>query len=66
MINRIRHLSIWSSKADHNLPWSWHLDPEEIEMAEMTTEVCNGTPSYVEEHLDEFIETVGRYCPLNA
>ena len=35
-------------------------------MAEMTTEVCDGTSSCVEEHLDEFVETVGRYCPLNA
>ncbi|MEJ2212196.1 MAG: hypothetical protein P8129_24670, partial [Anaerolineae bacterium] len=52
--------------ADHNLPWSWHLDPQDIEMAEMTAEVCDGTPSYVEEHLDEFVDTVGRYCPWSA
>lgn len=52
--------------ADHNLPWSWHLDPEEIEMAEMTTEVCDGRPSYVEGHLDEFVDSVGRYCPWSA
>lgn len=53
-------------EADHNLPWSWHLDAEEIEMAEMTIEVCDGTPSYVEEHVDEFADTVGRYCPWSA
>ncbi len=52
--------------AEHNLPWSWHLDPEQIEMAEMTTEVCDGQPSYVEEHLDEFVDSVGRYCPWGA
>ena len=52
--------------ADYNLPWSWHLDPEDIEMAEMTAEVCDGTPSYVEAHLDEFVDTVGRYCPWSA
>jgi hypothetical protein len=51
---------------DHNAPWSWHLDPEQIEMAEMTVEVCDGTPSYVEEHLDEFVDTVERYCPWSA
>jgi hypothetical protein len=50
----------------HNLPWSWHLDPQEIEMAEMTTEVCDGWPSYVDEHLDEFVDVVGRFCPWNA
>jgi inhibitor of cysteine peptidase len=53
-------------EGDHNLPWSWHLDAEEIEMAEVTIEVCDGTPSYVEEHVDEFVETVGRYCPWSA
>jgi hypothetical protein len=52
--------------ADHHLPWSWHLDPEDMGMAEVATEVCDGTPAYVEENLDEFVETVGRYCPLNA
>ena len=52
--------------ADHNLPWNWHLDPEDMEMAEVATELCDGSPSYVEEHLDEFVETVGRYCPLSA
>jgi hypothetical protein len=51
---------------DFNSPWSWHLDPGDIEMSEMTTEVCDGTPSYVEEHLDEFVDTVGRYCPWSA
>jgi hypothetical protein len=50
----------------HNAPWNWHLDPEEIAMAEITIEVCDGEPSYVEEHLDEFIETVGSYCPWSA
>jgi len=37
------------------------MDPEDIEMAEVRTEVCDGTPSHVEENLDEFINTVGRY-----
>ncbi len=51
---------------DHNAPWSWHLDPEDIEMAELTIEVCDGAPSYVEEHLTDFTDTVGRYCPWSA
>lgn len=53
-------------KADHNEPWSWHLDPEQIEMAEVTMELCDGTPSFVEEELDYFVATVGRYCPWSA
>ena len=51
---------------DHNAPWSWHLDPEDIEMADLTMELCDGAPSYVEEHLAEFTDTVGRYCPWAA
>lgn len=50
----------------YNLPWNWHLDPADIEMAEMTTEVCDGRPSYVQGHVDEFVDVVGRYCPWNA
>jgi hypothetical protein len=50
----------------HNAPWSWHLDPEDIEMAEMTMELCDGAPSYVEENVDEFVDVVQRYCPWDA
>ena len=51
---------------DHNAPWSWHLDPEDIGMADMTIEVCDARPSYVEENVDEFVDTVLRYCPWSA
>jgi hypothetical protein len=53
-------------EAGHNEAWSWHLDPEEIEMAEATIELCDGTPSYVEETLDYWVDTVGYYCPWSA
>jgi hypothetical protein len=53
-------------QANHNAPWSWHIDPEKIVMAEATIELCDGTPSYVEEHLTEFVETIGSYCPWGA
>jgi hypothetical protein len=32
-----------------NEPWSWHIDPETVEFADMTTEVCDGLPEYVED-----------------
>lgn len=51
---------------EHNAPWTWHLDPEDIEMAELTTEVCDAAPGYVEANKAEFISTVGRYCPWGA
>ena len=52
--------------ADHNLPWSWHMDPADIEMAEFTIELCDGRPSTVEGNLDEWIGVVGRFCPWGA
>lgn len=44
-----------------NAPWSWHLDPDRVDMTELAVEVCDGTPSYVEAHRADF-EAVG-YCP---
>lgn len=54
-----------SGPADHNAPWTWHLDAEDIEMAELATEVCDGRPSLVEELRDHYL-TVGRFCPWGA
>ncbi len=50
---------------NHNAPWNWHLDSNDIEMAELTTEVCDGAPSYVETHLNDYLQ-IGRYCPWGA
>ena len=53
-------------KGGHNKPWRWHLDPRDVRLSEMTTEVCDGTPSYVNAHLGYFLGTVKRYCPWGA
>ncbi len=45
-----------------NTGWSWHL--EDIEFAEVTTEVCDGLPSHVEREGTSFGN--GRYCPWGA
>jgi hypothetical protein len=45
-----------------NAPWSWHLDPAETRIVEAAVEVCDGTPSYLEAHLDDF----PTYCPWGA
>ncbi len=52
--------------AEYNLPWSWHMDPMEIEMAEVTIELCDGTPSIIENNLDEWLDVVGQFCPWDA
>ena len=45
-----------------NAPWSWHIDPATLEFAFVTTEVCDGLPSYVE---DEIV-TSDQFCPWSA
>ncbi len=45
-----------------NEPWSWHIDPATLEFAEITIEVCDGLPSYVE---DGTI-TSDQFCPWSA
>ena len=50
----------------HNAPYTWHLDPTDVEMADATIELCDGTPSYVEAHLTEYVDVIGRYCPWGA
>lgn len=45
-----------------NAPWSWHLDPATLEFADITIEVCDGLPSYVEDGT----VTSDQYCPWSA
>ena len=45
-----------------NEGYTWHIDPETVEFAEMTTEVCDGLPSDVEQG----ILTSDYYCPWAA
>lgn len=45
-----------------NAPWSWHIDPATLQFADVTIEVCDGLPSYVEDG----IVTSPDYCPWSA
>ncbi|MFM9877336.1 MAG: hypothetical protein ACKVOG_05740 [Rhodoglobus sp.] len=45
-----------------NAPWSWHIDPATLEFADVTTEVCDGLPEYVEDGT----LTSDYYCPWSA
>jgi hypothetical protein len=45
-----------------NKGWSWHIDPDSLEFADVTTEVCDGKPSYVEQD----IITSDYFCPWSA
>ena len=45
-----------------NAPWTWHLDPSETRLVELAIELCDGRPSYVEEHKSDY----PTYCPWGA
>lgn len=45
-----------------NEGWSWSLDPDDFEFADLTTEVCDGEPADVESG----DLTSDRYCPWSA
>lgn len=59
---KIPNGKIVRGSADVNEGYSWHLDPADIEFAEVTTEVCDGLPSYVEDGS----LTGERFCPWSA
>ena len=46
-----------------NEPWGWHFSPDDWLMAEMSMELCDSWPSYIEENLDAWIDEVGSFCP---
>jgi hypothetical protein len=49
-----------------NSPWSWHLEPASVHVADMAIELCDGRPSMVQADLDYWIGTVRQYCPWGA
>ncbi len=48
----------------YNLNWGWHYT--DYTLAEMAIELCDGTPSYVQAHLADWLVTVKSYCPWSA
>jgi hypothetical protein len=49
-----------------NLGWSWHLDPDAWNLVEASVELCDGTPSFVEEDIPYWLENVGSFCPWSS
>lgn len=46
--------------------WSFRIDPKKVEFADLTTEVCDGTFMYVEDHLEDWLSSVKNYCPWST
>lgn len=49
-----------------NTPWSWHLAPESIIVADVSIELCDGTPDMIEANVDAWIAGPRRFCPWSA
>ena len=50
----------------HNAPWGWHFDPVRVRLTEASIELCDATPSYVEDHIATFADLIGSYCPWDS
>ena len=47
----------------HNEQWDWHFVPDQWQLTVVSIEHCDGTPEYVNEHLEEWFDEGDRYCP---
>lgn len=47
----------------NNQQWSWHFEPDEWALAEMSAELCDGMPIHIEENKTYWLDTVGYFCP---
>jgi len=68
MDERDKHINGTIAHGDggHNEGYPWHFKTGEWALADVSVEVCDGTPSFVSENVDYFVEEVGRYCPWNS
>jgi hypothetical protein len=55
---------IMTGNGGFNNSWNWHFVPDTVRMAEVSVEVCDGLPSYVNAHITDFL-TIG-YCPWSG
>jgi hypothetical protein len=64
LAERALHINgVIAKGSDANAPWSWHFVEKEWTLAEMSIELCDGWPGYIEENLDTWLADVGFFCP---
>ena len=49
-----------------NNPWSWHMVPDTVRMVDFSIEIYSGKPSFVEEELDYWLNTLGSFSPWSG
>lgn len=55
-----------SKLPDCSQPHRFHVDPSEMEFVDATMELCDATPGNIDNNLDEWLGTVGVWCPWDA
>jgi hypothetical protein len=62
---RRQHITglIHRAKPGENLGWSWQHNDSAWSFSQISIEVCDARPSYIEEHLDEWLKSPNRFCP---
>jgi hypothetical protein len=50
---------------DWNNDWSWYFTPNEWDLADISIELCDGNPQYVEDNLQDYLD-IDRYCPWSS
>ncbi len=48
-----------------NPGWSWYFNPQDWDMTEISIELCDGNPQYVEDNLQDYLH-IERYCPWSS
>jgi hypothetical protein len=66
--DRTRHINgrIERGNGGHNLGWSWHFTPDEWALTAESVELCDGTPTLVEQDLAYWVDIVGSFCPWDS
>jgi hypothetical protein len=49
-----------------NAPWSWHLVPSSVTAPDLAIELCDGRPSFVQNDLTYWMQSVKQFCPWGA
>jgi hypothetical protein len=65
---RTKHINgfIDYGNGGHNYSWDWHFIPSQWTLADVSIEVCDGTPAMVNDDLDYWINTVKSFCPWSS
>jgi hypothetical protein len=65
-VKRIPNLLDIVDGTDCDPRWSWHVDPQMVEFADNTIELCDGTPADIENDLSYWLNTVDQFCPWSG